>query len=380
MDRTVGQLTLADLLNGSETPVKFVDPMNPFFDVSILDDRTIVLPRLQNYLLSDRLYLDESTFSDYLDTLLFNINVTTGDFHRVCHVIVSNVQEYFLQLNLLENTIKISSSLLLQISDCLNPAHANYTRLIVIPIKLIFANSKFSYQTDYDIATYQDSKDSLRTAHSNVIIIDNESRTIEFYEPHGMALQHPYGAFNNISDILQNYIQKTFRLYHYTFVNAASICPLGAQNLQSIVNNGSGHCLAWSLYFIFLRILNVNYQGNSYKTTLQTLHEYVTTSYTPVQLDIIIRQFMAYIDTLNLTPNKLLDNYMVEQVSDYILDSAPVETRLRELLQIYFVNAYMYQKEFPRIFEEIVSYRYLPNFSEIFISEMSSLLNNPPSF
>lgn len=362
-----------NLVNFPDTAVTFVDTSNPFENATMFDERTIVLPKLQNYPLSNRMFLDESRFSDYLDTLLFNINVTSGDSRRVCHIIVSNIQEYFLQLNLLDNTIKISSSLMLQIMDCLNPVHTNYTRLIVIPIKLIFSNSKFIYPTDLE--TQELDTSSLYTAHSNVIIIDNISRTIEFYEPHGIALQHPYGTFNNISDILQNYIQHTFNLYTYTFVNAASICPLGAQNLQSIVNNGSGHCLAWSLYFIFLRILNVNYKPVTFKTTLQTLHEYVTTHYTPIQLDIIIRQFMAFIDSLDLTQTKLLDNYMIERASNYILDTSTVERRLRELLRIYLQNAYLYQLEFPRIFEEIVSYKYLPNFSEIFITEMNNASN-----
>lgn len=357
-------------------PIKFVNPIDPFRDISIFDDKTIILPRLEEYELSNRFFLDDIRFSYYLDTILFNINSSSGDFKKVCHIIVSNIQEYFLQINLIDNTIKISSSLMLQIADCLNPHHLNYTKLIVIPIKLSFVNSKFVYdQNTENILNENDGNElnNLYSAHSNVIIIDNERLTIEFYEPHGISLQHPYGAFNNIPEIIQNYIHTTFNLYHYSFINAASICPMGAQELQSSVNRESGHCLAWSLYFIMLRILNVNYISSSYKTTLQVLHEYVTTHYTPVQLDIKIRQFMSFIDSLQLVHTKLLDNYVTDTVSNYISNTTQIENRLRELISIYFSNLFLYDKEFKHIFEEIISYRYLNNFTNIFITELSKI-------
>jgi hypothetical protein len=49
-----------------------------------------------------------------------------------------------------------------------------------------------------------------------------------------------------------------------------------------------------------------------------------------------------------------------------------LENRLRYLIRFYFFNAVFYKRYFKKIFEEIISYKNLPNFDNIFIEEIAN--------
>ena len=364
--------TVSNVNDTVSNNIKFVDPYAPFANHTLSLD-TITLPNLYNFEPSSKNLLDESTFSSYLDILLFQINIQ-NIYPQVCNIYTQNIQEHFLQLDFSTNQIKMSYELSSQIQNCMSQK----TRLVIVPVKLIFINSKYQYEYDFDKIFNNigssNSDENVMSAHSNLLIIDNLYKTIEFYEPHGIIFQHPYGKIFNISEILQNYIKDILKIDYY-FINVSNTCPRGAQMLQADANEKAGHCLAWSLYFIMVRILNVDYLSFSTITTSQTINEIITSN-TPENLDILIRKFITYLDSLTLLHPKPIHNYILNNVSNYIDDFEPMYSRLRNLLTMYFNQTlYLYSTaDIKLIFDEIMSYKFLPEFHNIFTSHLDKLV------
>jgi len=127
-------------------------------------------------------------------------------------------------------------------------------KYIVIPISLVYK--------DY--------------AHYNIVIINKEKQTFEYFEPAGFIKTHQmpyfevqshiYGIINHLFD---NAIKK------YKFINAHINCPRGLQTRQmdtinesfndqygplyknnKMYSNNYGLCVAWCLLIIHIRILN----------------------------------------------------------------------------------------------------------------------------
>jgi hypothetical protein len=343
--------------------IKYVNPYDPYPYISPADINTIILPDLSNLPLSNTFSLDDTTFSESLDNILFNFNLFSTSSDKVCHMFFNKIEEYFLRINLTTFQISISVDTVSQIMTCLN---SNNLPIIILPVRLDFMN----IESDYNITLQTTNSDNLYSAHSNLIIIDKLYKTIEFFEPHGIILGHTYSNILNIESIIQKFITNTFELSGYTFINISSMCPIGAQSLQSIINPESGHCLAWSLYFIMVRMLNIYFSVYDQESVFQTINKIIT-SQNPVTLDKTIRQFLSYIESIQIIPIKYFSANNTYDISNYIENKTPIELRLRHLIAIYFKNAIFYQQDFKKIFEEIISYRNIPNFDKIFIEEIN---------
>lgn len=346
---------------------KYVNPYDPYTSISPSDINTIILPDLQNFPLSNRIALDDLTFSECLDNILLNFNLFSTSSDRVCHMFFNKIEEYFLRIDLTTFQISMSVDTITQIMTCLT---SDTLPLVILPVRIDFMNIEDNYKPTNNL---EPSK-NLYTAHSNLIIIDKLYKTVEFFEPHGIVLGHTYSSILNIESIIQNFLTETFRLKEYTFINISTTCPIGAQSLQSLINPESRHCLAWSLYFIMVRLLNIYFIYDK-ESIFQTINK-VITSQDPVSIDKTIRQFLSYVESIIITPIKFLKANNTYNISDYIQNKDLVESRLRYLIKIYFKNAVFYQKDFRKIFEEIVSYKNIPNFDKIFIEEMKSSYNN----
>ena len=98
-------------------------------------------------------------------------------------------------------------------------------------------------------------------AHQNILIFDNEKKTIDRFDPHGKANGISWGhlwmsdpIFNNekIDVFLKRYFNNLLPRYNY--IDLEISCPyLGP---QSKADRSDGYCVTWSLMFILMRLLN----------------------------------------------------------------------------------------------------------------------------
>lgn len=348
-------------LSENNTNVKYVDPYNPYTDISPLDTNTIILPNLESMPLSELYNIDDNIYSESLDRLLFNFNFFQNDY--LCHLYFDKIEEYFLNVDLTKFEITMSVNSILQIQECIN----NGKRLVILPIRLDFLNIQNEYTPflENDVETY--------AAHANLVIIDTKWQVIEFFEPHGIKLEHAYSNYIQLPKLVEKFVKNTFNLQHYNFVNIANLCPIGVQQKQSIVNPISGHCAVWTLYFIMLRLLNIHFIPKQGLTISETINQIVLKN-DPYILDTTIRQFLTYIESLGIIPVRFLKTNNNYNMIDY-LDANEIillENRLRYLIRFYFFNAVFYKRYFKKIFEEIISYKNLPNFDNIFIEEIAN--------
>jgi len=135
----------------------------------------------------------------------------------------------------------------------------NPVKYIIIPISLIYK--------DY--------------AHYNIVIINKEKETFEYFEPAGFIETHQMPYFEVQSHIygIINHLLKG--VTHYRFVNAHINCPRGLQTRQmdtinesfngqygplyknnKMYSNNYGLCVAWCLLIIHIRILNPDSEIN----------------------------------------------------------------------------------------------------------------------
>jgi len=353
-----------------------LDCANPFRNINkdTISSNTIIIPDLSNYPQSDTLALNDWLFSDYFDNLFLNfIFYAQWDY---CFLHYDNVEEYFLRINLSNLKFTISNNTVNQIKSCIKNK-----KIIILPIRLDLLEIQLDYNISYP--DHQEEK-SIYNAHSNLLIIDSQNEIIEFFEPHGIILQHTYSNIINLQESIENFLKYTFDILDYTFINIANICPIGLQAYQSYINPNAGHCLVWSAYLITVRLMNAHYKEISYdKTTSQTLNEILITHFSN-NADQIIRQFFSYIEScINVTSRPYSSTRdSTYNLLNYIQDTRTIEDRLRHLIRTYFVNAFFYHRDFKIIFREIISYKNLPNFDTIFVEEMSKsydlLYHNQP--
>ena len=353
-----------------------LDCANPFRNINkdTISSNTIIIPDLSNYAQSDTLALNDWLFSDYFDNLFLNfIFYAQWDY---CFLHYDNVEEYFLRINLSNLKFTISNNTVNQIKSCIKNK-----KIIILPIRLDLLEIQLDYNISYP--DHQEEK-SIYNAHSNLLIIDSQNGIIEFFEPHGIILQHTYSNIINLQESIENFLKYTFDILDYTFINIANICPIGLQAYQSYINPNAGHCLVWSAYLITVRLMNAHYKEISYdKTTSQTLNEILINHFSN-NADQIIRQFFSYIEScINVTSRPYSSTRdSTYNLLNYIQDTRTIEDRLRHLIRTYFVNAFFYHRDFKIIFREIISYKNLPNFDTIFVEEMSKsydlLYHNQP--
>lgn len=94
-------------------------------------------------------------------------------------------------------------------------------------------------------------------SHANIILIDNQLKNIEYFEPHGYKKEEstlesiPY-AYYNKRKILQNFFIKI--LPDYNFINASDYFK--RQGFQMKHDARHGYCVTWSIIYVHYRFLN----------------------------------------------------------------------------------------------------------------------------
>ena len=293
-------------------------------------EKSIMLPNLKLVNESRSIYLREDLFTMYFDNIIsntFNKNI-----NNICLFTSKYVSDYFIEIDFLNFTYKISKRLINSLETCKENMDI---RFYIIPLKLIF--------------NYTD-------AHSNIIIIDNQEQRIEFFEPHGDYFQ------GNVPYDIETYIKKLINLLFpirtvlYQFINVHQSCPIGLQSKQGMVNPESGHCLAWSLLFINTRLNNLT-------LTSEDIINYYSNQFDNYDLDIYISRYIGFLEKNNEIVTKHYPSYKYK-IELLETDKQRITERISAL-----VNQYLYVKranERENIMKELMSYHNFPKFNELF--------------
>jgi hypothetical protein len=370
------------------------------FTKTNFENNKIIIPNITNFQPANDIFLLEQQFVSYLDRLLdqlvknkaFSICLNNNMFERQrIQTNIPTILDNFIHVDLSTFTIKISQQSLNYISSfCTDKS------LIVLPIKLSILNTQTNYSSteqfsfddvfnisiisqDIILSDFDETRTHLY--HSNFIIIDNINNTIEYYEPHGISMEHISTTLVN----LPNLLEKTLKIYlpfiqNHKLINASNTCilGLGAQSMQQLVNPNVGHCLAWSLYFITLRILN---HSLTFKTTIENesisefLNRFLITNHSSAELDDIIKRFISYVNLLPPTITTYSNNLQIN-IENYIsqIEYANIRNRIKLLANIFVNKQYNKSiKNMDKLFEELISYRKFPDFYNIFNTEFSKI-------
>lgn len=244
-----------------------------------MTDNLLTILNLKHYAPSTLISLKNEIFSQHLDSI-FQHN------HQfICAQQSHNFTDYYLFINLVLLNATISNILLNFINNC----RKTQIRFIIIPLIIL---------TQYNADGNSDS-------HSNILIIDNLLHTIEFFEPHGK--EYKLGNYDldieeTIKIILNELFTEEFVLYN--FINLQNQCPIGLQAKQSYVDIYAGHCQAWSLLIIELRLLN-------FLTSTEDIIEFLHNQ-DPYDLDLYIKKYITYVysKTSHKTP-KVFDYTLI---------------------------------------------------------------------
>jgi hypothetical protein len=295
------------LLSESQSEPMYIDEMKKkfyidedkidYFDINYklieYDSYKLIIPDFKILMeqyeltLSNSLYLRHTYFIYFLKLLKlhaaeYNINV--------CYNTPSNefsILEY-ININLNDYEINIQSDNYEYIYN-----YGQQCDVIIFPIAIF---SKYSHMQ-----------------HINVAIIDNYSKTIEYFEPHGTLL----GIHDEIPGLVGNYLKKKFLfLQDYTYLQ---------KDMTHQLQQSDSFCTLWSLYIIWLRVLNyknvttdiiekyllsTGYEENIYnlKIFLSLIEEIVKIRDIPYNLTIKLNN----IDLLSIVP-EYSDTYNVIQ-------------------------------------------------------------------
>lgn len=352
----------------------------------------IMLPIVEQLQPSSNIYLEEVQFVAFFDRLLHSISskhspvsvcLNNNLFERQRQKMnIPTILENFLHIDLASFTAKMAKESV----DYINKSCVKKS-LIIIPIKLGILdvhedyNSKFEINEmlDYGTKTMNIFNEFDKTHHSiyhsNLLIIDNDNKRIEYFEPHGVIYNHLSVRLVDMPNVIFNLIKDLFPFTkQYEFRNAANTCLFGVQKLQYSVDQKAGHCLAWSLYFIMIRLTNYRIKVSSSESISEFLNRFLTTKFSPLQLDTIIKQFITFVSQLPTTA-KVYSKHVHIDMTTYIgiVEKIHMEDRCMKLAKLYFEKLFTYSfKDIDKLFEELSSYRRLPSFQ----TTMNEALNH----
>ncbi|AYV82550.1 MAG: hypothetical protein Hyperionvirus1_129 [Hyperionvirus sp.] len=119
--------------------------------------------------------------------------------------------------------------------------------LEILLFKLVDESELVGGQEDVDEIFYK------YALHSNIILINVKSETIEHFEPHGSVMAY-YNA-HKVYGALKEFISDVKSISSYKFIHAVNntiaFDGLGPQALSR-----DSYCLAWSYFFMFTRLIN----------------------------------------------------------------------------------------------------------------------------
>ena len=187
----------------------------------------------------------------------------------------------------------------------------------------------------------------------------------------GFIIPKPYNIENHVKILLSRLFPLKYQ--YYTYINVQNNCPrgLGLQSQQNIINPQSGHCLAWSLLFIHVRINNL-FLSTDY------IMNYFNKYFTPTDLDAYMKRYIGLLETSTYNINtKTLPNFK------YNLILSPQEKLLISDHITYLTKKYLQELNnnkdktiINNIFEELISYHKFTQFNEIFFKNFNYFIQD----
>jgi hypothetical protein len=310
-------------------------------DIIVDMEDNILLPNLHQVEQSSSLFLPEDIFSNYLDKILFESSKYYNN--KICNINSIFYTDYFITIDFTDLLYKIPSVFINTLETCKLDSNIRY---YIIPLRIEF--------------TY-------KSAHSNLIIIDKYYKTIEFFEPHGTSFigQQPY----NIEEHIKNLLIQLFPLQtqYYRYINVHSNCPIGLQSLQNIISSKSGHCLAWSLLFINIRLLNIFLHP-------QNIIQYFNKHFKITELDIYIKRYISLLELSQvLIPAKTIPKFKYKLTLSNT-EKNNITNEIISLSNQYLteLNNNKNKNVLDKLFEKLMSYHKFPDFSNIFFNVITS--------
>lgn len=346
------------------------------FEMKEIGGKWFTCPRFSHLPLSNSIVLQEGVFVNYLEQILVIANLT--NVFDVC-LDRSNpnisISETFLHIDITRNTVRMSK----EITEYINKVCAENVSLIILPIKI--QHPRAILEHGLETKPLQPYEHKTEQAHANLMIIDRVNKTLEYFEPHGETYGNIHGSLINIPRIVKQIVNQLFVFTRdFTLINIASSCDIkeGLQTTQQQVNEQAGHCLAWSLLFTTLRLLNMYYPLNNGELLSTTLHNSLN-SLTPQQLDTMIRQFISYIELLpqaQRTSSRYIKHNLAYYMSSDDLNN--VSQRIKDVSTIFFEklkhNSF---DDLDAIFEELASYKFHPQFLKTLAASLSNSPTSP---
>ena len=309
--------------------------INSIDDIVYNSKSNLILPNINDLVPTEMDHLSMELFTYFIDYIILSGGVIT-----TCGYQSQHISEYFVEINFNNFEMNIPNILVETIRNCMK-----FTRFFIIPVKLIFSSLK-------------------NIGHANIIIVDTQEQTIEFFEPHGSVFlgQSVVNIENIIKKVVDMILPTHSVLYRFTNVQADRTC-IGIQTKQSQIKRSGGYCLAWSLLFAYLRVINLNLSAND-------IIKYFINE-TPEFLDIFIRKFITFVGNKVVLMGKIYTNIPHYDMKKHLTkdDIELIKQRIYQLIELYKASANISNKDLLKeIFEELVSYRHFDFFQDYLLN------------
>jgi hypothetical protein len=303
----------------------------------------IILPNFQNLAPSKSSKLSLGKFAKYMDKIFLEDITSIHPKLVTCTLYSHFISDYYITIDFNTFTYIVPNHILDKLNEC--KINKN-VRFYVLPIMLKFNEDD---------------------SHANVLIVDNKTKIIEMYEPHGSQFLSKnifYDLEYHIKQLISNILSSRL---HFRFKNVHYKCPIGFQAKQAKFNKSTGHCVAWTLLFIHVRLYNLDL------STTQIID--IFDKFEPEKLDKYIRQYMTLIDKETKYTKKFYkDSYinfnLTPKEEDYIKKLMIV--KIREYFDNLDTNINSYSgipfHEVNKIFKEFIKYSKFDFFHNLYFT------------
>ncbi|NBU33901.1 hypothetical protein EB118_02150 [bacterium] len=307
----------------------------------------IRIPYVQIYEATKRRSFTEDIFVEYLD-VLFRRKTSRS----VCSQKMSSSNEYFVQLDIPNLTVKMSHGLRERFKKCIQDEDKWY---FIVPFHIRFPTfySASSVGEDDEL-----NLGSPSVGHSNTVLIDKSTQQIELFEPHGDRFRgHPIEI--NTKLLIHETVKKLFPFTQtYTFRSAFDTCNVAPQREDK-------YCLAWTLLYIELRLLN----GNTKVSTETLFRQFNSIFISDAQRVVYIQKYITMVTERVKDIRKVYNAYPDYMLPFPILDPFipdNIAFTVRFLALLYKYKTVSNEVERKQILNEVVGYRRHSRFEKIF--------------
>jgi hypothetical protein len=317
---------------------------------NIFTEFGIILPNFKDLQPSKAQKLSLEKFAKYMDKIFLEDLTSVHPELGTCTLYSHFISDYYITIDFINFTYVIPNHIIDKLYEC----KTNRTiRFYVLPIMLKF-----------------NEKDS----HANVLIVDNKTKTIEMYEPHGSKFLSKdifYDLEYHIKGLISHILS---RRTHFIFKNVHYKCPIGFQTKQAKFDKATGHCVAWTLFFIHVRLYNLDLN------TTQIID--IFDKFEPEKLDTYIRQYMTLIEKETKNIKKFYkDSYiklkLTPKEEEYV--KKLIKQKVKEYFNNLDINIKSYSgiqfHEVNKIFKEFINYSTFDFFHNLYFKTVEEYFN-----